>query len=87
MFSKNIVPNKVITFDDRGPTWINDNIENKIRWKNSMYKNCKRNGVEKLRNYKLLTKAVSEVSKLIEKSKYEYYYCLGKQLNDLTGLF
>ena len=46
---KNIVPNKVITFDDRDPTWINDNIENKIRWKNSMYKNYKRNGQKKLR--------------------------------------
>ena len=40
----NFVPNKVITCDDRDPPWINDNIKNKIKWKNSMYKNYKRNG-------------------------------------------
>ena len=34
----NFVPNKVITCDDRDPPWINDNIKNKIRWKNIMYK-------------------------------------------------
>ena len=44
----NFVPNKVITCDDRDPVWINDNIKNKIKWKNSMYKNYKRNG-KKLR--------------------------------------
>ena len=46
-----------------------------------MYKKYKRNG-KKTEDYKLLTKAVSEVSQLIEKSKDEYYCRLGKQLND-----
>ena len=64
----NFVPNKVITCDDRDPPWINDNIKNKIRWKNSMYKNHKRNG-KKIEDYELLTKAVSKVSQLIEESK------------------
>ena len=77
----NFVPNKVITCDDRDPPWINDNIKNKIRWKNSMYKNYKRNG-KTTEDFELLTKAVSEVSQLIEKSKDEYYCRLGKQLND-----
>ena len=77
----NFVPNKVITCDDRDPPWINDNIKNKIKWKNSMYKNYKRNG-KKTEDCELLVKAVSEVSQLIEKSKDEYYYRLGKQLND-----
>ena len=40
----NFVPNKIIMCDDRDPPWINDNVTNKIRWKNSMYKNYKRNG-------------------------------------------
>ena len=44
----NFVPNKVITCDDRDPPWINDNVKNKIIWKNSMYKNYKRNS-KKLR--------------------------------------
>ena len=78
----NFVPNKVITCDDRDPSWINDNIKNKIKWKNSMYKNYKRNG-KKTEDCELLVKAVSEVSQLIEKGKDEYYYRLGKRLNDL----
>ena len=77
----NFVPNKVITCDDRDPPWINDNIKNKIKWKNSMYKNYKRNGI-KTEDYELLKKAVSDVSQLIVKSKDEYYYRLGKRLND-----
>ena len=72
----NCVPNKVVTCDDRDPTWINDNIKSKIKWKNSTYKNYKRNG-KKTEDYELLIKAVSEVSQLIEKSNR-----LGKRLND-----
>ena len=57
-----------------------------------MYKNQKRSG-KKAEDYELLTKYVSEVSKLSENSKDEYYYQLGKQLKNpakeqnLTGIF
>ena len=51
----NFVPNKVITCDDRDAPWINDNIKNKIKWKNSMYKNYKRNGI-KTEDYELFEK-------------------------------
>ena len=77
---KKFVPNKFITCDDRDPSWINDKKKNKVKWKNIMYKNYKRNG-KKTEKYELLTKAVSEVSQLIEKSKDEYYCRSGKQLN------
>ena len=46
-----------------------------------MYKSCKKNG-KKTEDYEILTKTVSEVSQLIEMSKDEYYYRLGKRLND-----
>ena len=46
-----------------------------------MYKNYKRNG-KKNEDYELLVKAAFEVSRLIGKSKDEYYYRLGKRLND-----
>ena len=69
----NFVPNKVITCDDRDPPGINNNIKNKIIWKNSMYKNYKRND-KKIEDYELLTKAVSKVSQLTEKIKDDYYY-------------
>lgn len=57
-----------------------------------MYKNQKRSG-KKAEDYELLTKYVSEVSKLSENSKDEYYYQLSKQLKNpakvqnLTGIF
>ena len=41
---KNFIPNKFITFDDKDPLWVNDDIKNKFKWKNSVYKNYKRNG-------------------------------------------
>ena len=69
----NVVPNKFITCDGRDPPWINNNIKSKISWKNSMYKNYKRNG-KKAEDYEFVTMAVSEVSQLIEKNKDEYYY-------------
>ena len=78
---KTSFPNKVTKCDYRDPPWINDNIKNKIKWKNSMHKNYKRND-KKNEEYELLTKAVSNVSQLIENSKDEYYYRLGKRLND-----
>ena len=78
---RSFFPNRFITCDGRGLHWVNDSIKNEIKWKNSIYKNYKRNG-KKTEDYKLLTKVVSEVSKLIEKSKAEYYYRLCKQLND-----
>ena len=69
----NFVPNKVITCDDRDPPGINNNIKNKITWKNSMYKNYKRND-KKTEDYELLAKAVCKVSQLTEKIKDDYYY-------------
>ena len=47
-----------------------------------MYKNYKTNDKKKTEDYELLTKAVSEVSQLTEKSQDEYYYRLGKRLNN-----
>ena len=82
---KTFVPYKVIICDDRDTSWINDNIKSKLKWKNSMYKNYKRNG-KKTEDCKLLVKLLdcklSEVSQLLEKNKDEYYCRLGKRLND-----
>ena len=66
--------------DDRDPPWTNDHIKIKHKGKNSMYKNYEK--WQRNEDFELLTKAVAEVSWLIEKNKDEYYYCLGKQLND-----
>ena len=34
----NLVPNKLVTFDDRDPPWMNDCIENKKKWKHQIHK-------------------------------------------------
>ena len=30
------MPNKVVTFTDKDPPWINDYVRNKINWKNKI---------------------------------------------------
>ena len=77
----NSVCNKVITCHDRDPPWINDNIKNKIKWKNGkmeVYPKIIKEMTKKMRT----TNAASNVSELIEKIKDEYYCRLGKRLND-----
>ena len=34
----NFTPNKLVTFDDRDPLWMNDYVKGKIKLKNSLYK-------------------------------------------------
>ena len=34
----NFTPNKLVTFDDRDPTWMNDYAKGKIKWKTSSIK-------------------------------------------------
>ena len=34
---RNLVPNKYVTFDDKDPVWMNENIKSKIKAKNKLY--------------------------------------------------
>ena len=36
----NFVPNKLVTFGDSNPPWMNEFIKNKIKWKHQIYKTC-----------------------------------------------
>ena len=36
----NFVPNKLVTFNDCDPLWMNDFVKNKIKWKHQIYKTC-----------------------------------------------
>ena len=40
----NFTPNKLVTFDDRDPPWMNDFVKSKIKWKNQLYKIYTKNG-------------------------------------------
>ena len=78
----NFIPNKIKTFRDSDPPWINDDIKSKIKLKHKLYHRYlrhKRNKedfakVEHLRN---------EIENLISKSKKEeYYQNINRKLND-----
>ena len=34
---RNLVPNKYVTFDNKDPVWMNENIKSKIKAKNKLY--------------------------------------------------
>ena len=40
----NFVPNKLVTFGDSNPPWMNEFIKNKIKWKHQIYKTYIKNG-------------------------------------------
>ena len=40
----NFTPNKLVTFDDRDPPWMNDFVKSKIKWKNQLCKIYTKNG-------------------------------------------
>ena len=76
----NFAPNKLVTIDDRDPPWRNDEIKNKIKWKNGIYKNCTRKGSPN--DYLRLQNAIQEVSNMISSRKEDYYNKLSKKLNN-----
>ena len=41
---RNFVPKKYITFDDKDPVWMNENIKSKIKVKNNIYQECVKKG-------------------------------------------
>ena len=40
----NFTPNKIVTFNDQGPTWFGEKIKAKIEPKNRVYKEYIKNG-------------------------------------------
>ena len=75
-------PNKVITCDDSDSPWINNNKETTKSKEKIVYLKIIKEMAKNPEKYKLLTKATSENSQSIEKSKDKYYYQFEKQLND-----
>ena len=64
----NFTPNKLVTFDDRDPPWMNDFVKSKIKWKNQLYKIYTKNGY-KHNDYLQLKEATVLVSQVIAKEK------------------
>ena len=74
----NFAANKYVTFDDKDPVWMNENIKSKINAKNQLYQEYVTKGRQ------VLLKTVRNLNDLILQIKTFYYENLGKKLNDPT---
>ena len=77
----NFTPNKLVTFDDRDPPWMNDFVKSKIKWKNQLYKIYTKNGY-KHNDYLQLKEATVLVSQVIAKRKEDYHNLIASKLNN-----
>ena len=80
----NFTPNKLVTFDDRDPPWMNDFVKSKIKWKNQLYKIYTKNGY-KYNDYLKLKEATVLVSQVIAKRKEDYNFLASKLNNPKTS--
>ena len=77
----NFTPNKLVTFDDRDPPWMNDFVKSKIKWKNQLYKIYTKNGY-RYNDYLQLKEATVLVSQVIVQRKEDYHNFLASKLNN-----
>ena len=77
----NFVYNRTKTFTGSDPPWMTEDIKNKIKLKNTFYRQYMRHEMQissllKVRNLR------NEISNLITKSKEKYYQLINAKLND-----
>ena len=66
-----VTPNKLLTFDDKDPPWMNDFIKSKLKWKNQLYETYAKIGY-KLSDHLHLQQAVNLASEEVAKRKQDY---------------
>ena len=66
----------------KDPPWMNDEIENKINYRNTFYQQLKKFKIS-LIDLDVVNELTSELSSIISQRKDEYYCHLAKNLNDL----
>ena len=79
----NFIPNKIVTFDDRDPTWMTEYIKTKIQKHDNIYKNYLRSSKNN-QDFKCLQSAIGDVSNTICKRRSDYYNQLVQKLIDPT---
>ena len=77
----NYIPNKWITIHDKDPPWMNDEIRNKMNYRNNFYQQLKKYRLN-LTNFDVMNELTSELSSIVSQRKNEYYSRLAKKLND-----
>ena len=80
---RNFVLNKLVTFDDKDPVWMNENIKSKIEAKNKLYQEYVKKGRQET-DFCALEESVRNLNDLILQTKTSYYENLGRKLNDPT---
>ena len=78
---KNFIPNKILTFNDKDPPWINENVKHLIKIKNDILKLYFKNS-RNANDFILLQNTNQQLSDLIKNSKDEYNNCLSLKLNN-----
>ena len=78
---KNFIPNKILTFNDKDPPWINENVKHLIKIKNDILKLYFKNG-RNANDFILLQNTNQQLSDLIKNSKDEYNNRLSLKLNN-----
>ena len=73
----NYIPNKCITIDEKDPPWMNDEIKNKIKYRNTFYQQLKKYKIN-LTDFDVVNKLTSELSSIISQRKDECYCHLAK---------
>ena len=67
-----LAPNKLVTFDDRDLSWMNDFVKSEIKWKNQLYNTYAKNGC-KFNDHLHLQEATNLVAEVITKRKQDDY--------------
>ena len=76
----NFTPNKLVTFDDRDPPWMNDFVKSKIKLKNQHSKIYNKNGY-RCNDHLRLKEAPVLASQIIAKRK-DYHNILALKLTN-----
>ena len=76
----NFIPNKIKTLRDRDPSWLNDDIKNKIKLKHKLYHRYLRH--QNNADFAKLEDLRNEIDNLISKSKEEYYQNINRRVSD-----
>ena len=76
----NFPPNKLVTYDDSNPPWMND-LKYEINWKHQIYKTYIKTS-RKDSDYVKFQEATSIVSEVISRHKKEYQNHIALMLND-----
>ena len=72
---------KVITINDRDPTWINEEIKCKIKFKNKTFQQYLKNK-RKITDFEIVDKEAAELSEMIQNRKERLFYDLSVKLNN-----